>query len=128
MSTAGGDPNVILAINDDGLAAYGTTRASSNMIVAKYASMLKGEGFVVVAFSPGVVDTSATSDDPGERFHLTSILSKTTDVLRCTRYSWGQGAEDQRCCLSPEDHTRIQTAESPGGCGEGVGAILWHGC
>lgn len=49
------------------MASYGTTRAGSNMVVAKYAVLLEKEGFFVAGFSPGLVDTSATSENPGKR-------------------------------------------------------------
>ncbi|OBT42028.1 hypothetical protein VE00_07422 [Pseudogymnoascus sp. WSF 3629] len=37
---------------------YSSTKAATNMVVAKYAAELKGEGIILLALSPGVVDTA----------------------------------------------------------------------
>ena len=63
ISSTGGDPQRALLPN---MVAYGTTRAGSNMVIAKYAQLLGSERFLVMGSSPGVVDTSATSDTPGK--------------------------------------------------------------
>lgn len=72
-------------------AAYGTTRAASNMVVAKYAKLLEKEGFLVVGFCPGAVNTTATADDPGERIRLAS-LNLMTRLRLCLvhRVSWSE--------------------------------------
>lgn len=44
--------------------AYGAVRAALNMVVLKYGVELKGEGVVVLALSPGLVDTRM--DKPSE--------------------------------------------------------------
>ena len=69
ISTTGGDPEFVLNTHLSAMAAYGTTRAGSNMVIAKYAKLLEGEGFVVVGVSPGIVDTSATSATPGDEMN-----------------------------------------------------------
>lgn len=43
------------------LVPYSVSKAALNMINAKYASELREEGFVFLAISPGVVNTSTTA-------------------------------------------------------------------
>lgn len=62
ISTAGGDVDTVRQMKIGNMSAYGTTRAGSNMVVAKWALLLADEGFFVVGVSPGIVDCSATSD------------------------------------------------------------------
>lgn len=37
---------------------YSSTKAATNIVVAKYAAELRGEGIILLALSPGVVDTA----------------------------------------------------------------------
>ena len=37
---------------------YSSTKAATNMVVAKYAAELRGEGIILLALSPGVVNTA----------------------------------------------------------------------
>ncbi|KAF8204482.1 hypothetical protein K438DRAFT_1757681 [Mycena galopus ATCC 62051] len=60
MSSAHGDLDLVLAGEVIGLASYGISKAALNMVVAKYAAQFKSEGFVFLAMSPGMVDTSET--------------------------------------------------------------------
>ena len=73
-------------------AAYVTTRAASNMVVAKYAKLLEKEGFLVVGFCAGAVNTTATADDPGERIRLPASLNLMTRLTLCLvhRVSWSE--------------------------------------
>ena len=43
ISSAGGDPGFVLNTKLASMAAYGTTRAGSNMVIAKYAKLLEDE-------------------------------------------------------------------------------------
>jgi NAD(P)-dependent dehydrogenase (short-subunit alcohol dehydrogenase family) len=37
---------------------YSSTKAATNIVVAKYAAELRGEGIILLALSPGLVDTA----------------------------------------------------------------------
>jgi len=63
MHSGAGDRELIWAARADGIAAYGISRAASDMVVTKYAALLEGEGFIVTAILPGMVDVSATAVD-----------------------------------------------------------------
>lgn len=67
ISAAAADPNYSLKLGEEGatLAAYAITKAATNVAATKWAVRLKGEGFVVVALSPGLVDTTGTMGEPG---------------------------------------------------------------
>lgn len=68
ISGLGGDVDATLKMGITNTAAYGTTRAGGNMAIAKYSKLLEKEGFAIFSIAPGLVDTSATSEDPGKRF------------------------------------------------------------
>ncbi|KAJ7837360.1 hypothetical protein B0H14DRAFT_2791503 [Mycena olivaceomarginata] len=40
--------------------SYSISKAALNVVVAKYAAQFKANGFIFLAISPGIVDTSAT--------------------------------------------------------------------
>ncbi|KAL6302030.1 hypothetical protein BKA93DRAFT_737644 [Sparassis latifolia] len=61
LGSAGADPKWVWKVRLESMAAYGTTKAGTHMVVTKYAALLENEGFTVVALSPGLVDTSATA-------------------------------------------------------------------
>jgi NAD(P)-dependent dehydrogenase (short-subunit alcohol dehydrogenase family) len=65
ISSATGDCDFVLGTGLAQAAAYGTSKAAVNMIIAKFAVRLQTEGFTIIALSPGMVDTSATSGGKG---------------------------------------------------------------
>ena len=64
ISSTGGERESTRAMKNAGMVSYSTTRAATNMIVAKYGALLAPEGFLVAAFCPGLVDTSGTKAIP----------------------------------------------------------------
>ncbi|KAF8521922.1 hypothetical protein BU17DRAFT_87481 [Hysterangium stoloniferum] len=64
ISSQGGNPDFVYKAGLTGMSAYGTSKAGTNMVVAKLALELQGEGFVVVGLSPGLVDTSRDNPLP----------------------------------------------------------------
>jgi NAD(P)-dependent dehydrogenase (short-subunit alcohol dehydrogenase family) len=44
--------------------SYSATKAATNIVVAKYAAELKGEGIILLALSPGVVNTATEAPNP----------------------------------------------------------------
>lgn len=58
LSTGVADPDFVIATGHSVSAAYSISKAALNMAVAKYAAEFKDEGFVFLAVSPGLVDTS----------------------------------------------------------------------
>ncbi|KAI0640956.1 NAD-P-binding protein [Trametes meyenii] len=68
ISTVGASPGAIVNYGFGHGVAYGTTKAATVMVAAKYAATLKSEGFIVISLHPGVVDTVATATDAPEGF------------------------------------------------------------
>ncbi|KAI9289830.1 putative short-chain dehydrogenases/reductase [Umbelopsis sp. AD052] len=62
ISSAIGDIQFTRVTGFAGTAAYGVGKAALNFIAQKYASELAAENFVVLALSPGFVDTSSTKE------------------------------------------------------------------
>jgi NAD(P)-dependent dehydrogenase (short-subunit alcohol dehydrogenase family) len=62
ISSAVGDIQFTRTTGFAGTAAYGVGKAALNYIAQKYAAELTDEGFVVLALSPGFVDTSSTKE------------------------------------------------------------------
>ncbi|KAI0640955.1 NAD-P-binding protein [Trametes meyenii] len=68
ISTNGAAPSATVRYGFCQGVAYGTTKAATVMVAAKYAAALKGEGFTVISLHPGVVDTAATAPNLPEGF------------------------------------------------------------
>ncbi|KAJ7665054.1 hypothetical protein DFH06DRAFT_1390303 [Mycena polygramma] len=64
LSTGLADPDFTVLGEAVGQVGYSVAKAALNMVVAKYAAKYKADGFVFLAISPGVVDTSATATGP----------------------------------------------------------------
>jgi len=64
ISSGAGVTDLVWKVRLANMAAYGTTKAATNMVTTKYAALLEDEGFVVIALSPGMVDVSATYVTP----------------------------------------------------------------
>lgn len=75
IGTEGGQTEFVWKLRVSGMAAYGATKASEEIIMTKYAALLEPEGFTVVAISPGVVDTSSTAVEKRKsRFPILSMV------------------------------------------------------
>jgi len=61
IGSGGGEREFVFRSKLDAMVAYGTSKAAAHMIVTKYAVQLGDEGFIFIALSPGLVDTSSTS-------------------------------------------------------------------
>ena len=59
---------------------YSSMKAALNMVVAKYAVELKGEGIVVLALSPGLVDTSSDKPASTSKCFLDSSIRRDADL------------------------------------------------
>ena len=66
ISTGGADAATVRTARIAHMAAYQVTKAAALMAATKWALKLKGEGFIVVSLTPGLVDTSDTFGDHGE--------------------------------------------------------------
>ncbi|KAJ6489686.1 hypothetical protein C8R47DRAFT_1320235 [Mycena vitilis] len=64
LSTGLADPDFTVLGEAPGQVGYSVAKAALNMVVAKYAAKYKADGFVFLAISPGMVDTSATATGP----------------------------------------------------------------
>jgi NAD(P)-dependent dehydrogenase (short-subunit alcohol dehydrogenase family) len=60
ISTGLADVDVTINSENPMSVVYSTSKAALNMIVAKYAAELKSEGVILLALSPGVVNTKET--------------------------------------------------------------------
>ncbi|OJA21626.1 hypothetical protein AZE42_13502, partial [Rhizopogon vesiculosus] len=72
VSSGVGDLDSTISFEMDTSAPYSISKAAVNMVNAKYAAQYKSEGFVFLAISPGVVDTSTRppTADELERFNV----------------------------------------------------------
>jgi NAD(P)-dependent dehydrogenase (short-subunit alcohol dehydrogenase family) len=57
ISTGMADADMVVQHGIPGVLVYASMKAATNMVVAKYAVELREEGIVVLALSPGVVNT-----------------------------------------------------------------------
>jgi len=57
-------------------APYSISKAAVNMVNVKYAAQYKSEGFVFLAISPGLVDTSTRPPTPNELEQFTTMIGK----------------------------------------------------
>jgi NAD(P)-dependent dehydrogenase (short-subunit alcohol dehydrogenase family) len=62
ISSAAGDIAFIRATGTAEMASYGASKSALNFIAQKYAIELADEGIVVLALSPGFVDTNSTKE------------------------------------------------------------------
>ncbi|KAJ7242547.1 hypothetical protein B0H12DRAFT_1132116 [Mycena haematopus] len=95
-----GDLDFTLAGDAVAQPSYSIAKAALNMVVAKYAAQFKAEGFVFLAMSPGIVDTSATSQSgptPGALAEF-KMLSKSIAKL----------APDFKGPITTEESVRMQ--------------------
>ncbi|KAF4627673.1 hypothetical protein G7Y89_g10481 [Cudoniella acicularis] len=58
---------------------YSSIKAALNVVVAKYAAELKGEGIIFLALSPGVVDTSA--DKPKQSTEMSPYVKEKVGIM-----------------------------------------------
>ena len=68
ISSEAGTREFVFDLDFEEVAAYAASKAAVNMIIAKFSITLKKEGIVVVALSPGAVDTSQTMAGTRGRF------------------------------------------------------------
>jgi len=61
-------------------APYSISKAAVNMVNAKYSAQYKSEGFVFLAISPGLVDTSTRPPTPNELEQFTAMIGKFRKV------------------------------------------------
>jgi NAD(P)-dependent dehydrogenase (short-subunit alcohol dehydrogenase family) len=57
ISTGMADTDLVVQHDIPGSLIYASVKAATNMVVAKYAVELRGEGIVLLSLSPGVVNT-----------------------------------------------------------------------
>lgn len=57
ISTGMADTEMVVNANVPGSVVYSSVKAATNMVVAKYAVELREEGIIILALSPGVVNT-----------------------------------------------------------------------
>ncbi|KAI0646060.1 NAD-P-binding protein [Trametes meyenii] len=78
IGSEGGHPAFVTATNAAAVTAYGMTKAAAEIATLKWAIKLKDEGFVVITLSPGLVNTSGTSESMEE---LAGIFLTTEKAL-----------------------------------------------
>jgi len=75
ISSGMGDAELVLKSGLSNQAPYAISKAALNMVVAKYAAEYKAEGFVFLAISPGLVDTSTKAPTPEEMKEYQEMLA-----------------------------------------------------
>ncbi|KAJ7762361.1 hypothetical protein DFH07DRAFT_739288 [Mycena maculata] len=96
LSTGLADLKLTLAAEAAGQAPYSISKAALNMVVAKYAAQLKGEGFTFLAISPGLVNTSVSAPTTNELEEI-KMLSK----------SLAKVAPDFKGPITPEESVKM---------------------
>lgn len=76
ISTGLGDLDLTMGTEFDISAPYSISKAAVNMVNAKYAVQYKPEGFVFLALSPGLVDTSTSPPTEKELEHFMAMIEK----------------------------------------------------
>ena len=97
MSTQGSKPDIVFKLRIPTMAAYGTTKAALEMVMAKYAVLLEKENFTVISVCPGLVDTSATRTQKRElsyfRTASSACLNAARRRFRCRRSQGADGTD-----------------------------------
>ena len=68
ISSTAGTEDFVLDMNLESMPAYGASKTTVNMIIAKFSITLKKEGIVVIVWGPGLVNTSQTMAGTWGRF------------------------------------------------------------
>ncbi|RDW73404.1 NAD(P)-binding Rossmann-fold containing protein [Coleophoma cylindrospora] len=76
ISTGMADTEMVVQHDIPGALVYASVKAATNMVVAKYAVELKGEGIVLLALSPGVVNTQEGMISEEEMKGLIVLIQK----------------------------------------------------
>ncbi|KAJ7448017.1 hypothetical protein FB451DRAFT_1411581 [Mycena latifolia] len=76
LSSCVGDVSFTTALGNPGQVGYSVSKATLNMAVAKFAVALKPEGFVVLAISPGLVNTVTTPLTPQQQKEVAIFREK----------------------------------------------------
>ncbi|KIJ53963.1 hypothetical protein M422DRAFT_153792 [Sphaerobolus stellatus SS14] len=74
ISSSGGERDFVAKSKLTGMSAYGASKAAVNMVITKLALELEPEGFVVIALSPGLVDTTGTLPQKRKRMIASCFL------------------------------------------------------
>lgn len=76
LSTGLGDLDMTIASEFTTSGPYSITKAAVNMVNAKYAAQYKPEGFIFLAISPGLVNTSTRAPTEQELEEFTAMMGK----------------------------------------------------
>ncbi|KAF8204506.1 hypothetical protein K438DRAFT_1820020 [Mycena galopus ATCC 62051] len=82
-------------------ASYSIAKAALNMVVAKYAAQFKAEGFVFLAMSPGIVDTSGTRN-------MSELPAGALEEFKMMVKSVAKVAPDFKGPITPEQSVKMQ--------------------
>ncbi|KAJ8581230.1 NAD(P)-binding protein, partial [Rhizopogon salebrosus TDB-379] len=74
LSTGLADPDMTIKSDLVTSGPYAISKAAVNMVNAKYAAQYKPEGFVFLAISPGLVDTSTRPPTPNELERFAAMI------------------------------------------------------
>ncbi|KAJ6541767.1 hypothetical protein B0H19DRAFT_1212872 [Mycena capillaripes] len=101
-----------------GQGSYSIAKAALNMVVAKYAAQFKAEGFVFLALSPGVVDTTATALSPPSAGALEEMRMLSESIPKVAPHFKGP--------ITPEESVRMQLEVINKWTVEDTGAFVSH--
>ncbi|KAG2155705.1 hypothetical protein DEU56DRAFT_724660 [Suillus clintonianus] len=97
LSSGLGDLDMTMVAEFANSAPYSISKAAVNMVNAKYATQYKPEGFVFLALSPGLVDTSTRAPTEKELEQFKAMLGNFRNV-----------APDFTGPITPETSVRMQ--------------------
>ncbi|KAJ7042994.1 hypothetical protein C8F04DRAFT_1251801 [Mycena alexandri] len=100
ISSGLGDLDFTLQADSTAQPSYSVAKAALNMVVAKFAVELKSEGFVFLALSPGVVNTSSTA--------VSAPSEKTIEEMKRLGGAIMKVVPEFKGPLKPEESVRMQ--------------------
>ncbi|KAJ6598604.1 hypothetical protein B0H10DRAFT_2179110 [Mycena sp. CBHHK59/15] len=115
LSSGLGDLDLTLQSEGPGQASYSIAKAALNMAVAKYAVEYKGEGFVFLSISPGIVNTATAPPTPQQ-----------LDEMQMLMKAVGKIAPAFKGPITPEESVKMQLDVIHKWTVEETGAFISH--
>ncbi|KAJ6546890.1 hypothetical protein B0H19DRAFT_953952 [Mycena capillaripes] len=115
ISTGIADPDYTVMREYTALPSYSISKATLNMVVAKYAAQFKAEGFVFLALSPGLVNTRVS---PPTAQELEDYKKMTEAILKVAPHFKGP--------ITPEESVKMQLEVINRWTVEETGAFVSH--
>ncbi|KAJ6541773.1 hypothetical protein B0H19DRAFT_1212873 [Mycena capillaripes] len=118
ISSGLADSDLTVLAEATGQASYSVAKAALNMVVAKYAAKFKAEGFIFLALSPGIVNTSAGAISPPSAGALEEKKKLSQSIPKVAPHFKGP--------ITPEESVRMQLEVINRWTVEDTGAFVSH--